>query len=478
MDKKDYTNYLTIVHEFYNPWISRMQEKKIKLHSDIWTVKENNKALYLPPTVYDIFNQKNSIIWIKKQFNKNLWLEIMEPSDEIKEKLKDNIARQNEVMDTIKLRNEKFNYNCWLIKAWTWVWKSVLAIKITKYFDCNTLILVSNLKLLWELINRFEEFTWWKPAQYWWGKKEIDVITICTKSSFSKDYKKICSKENFQTIIIDECHEWFSDNFRLAINESFHEVSLFWMSATPFTPMLEQQHLERYFGAIIDVMDWYDYKPDFEIINYKPWKICIEWIESPDYIFEDYPELRWLMAQDSIRFNYQIKKLWELFQTRKCIIVLTDRTLEADNFTERLWKWDLIKFNLIKITWETKISDDEIQLEEAKKNWKKTIIIWSIKKIWTWFDHPPTDTIFLASAIKWKSTTEQAIWRSLRKFDKLNPLVVIWNDEALKGQKLEKLKTIKKVYWVTKNEIKFFNIWDHRVAHEKMKLDFTDVTQK
>lgn len=470
-------DYLTIIHEFYNPWTSRMQEKKIKMYSEEW--KGKNKQLFMPPTTQDIFYLNNDTPLFKKDFKEELWeLHLEEPSEEIKIKLKDNIKRQDEVMDTIRLRNEKFYYNCWLIKAWTWVWKSVLSIKITKYYKCNTLILVSNTKLLWELINRFYEFTWLKPAQYWWGKKEIDAITICTKMSFSKDYEKICDDTKFETVIIDECHEWFSDNFRLAINKSFSQINLYWMSATPFTPMLEQEHLERYYGRVIDVMDWYDYKPDFEVINYKPWKVCIWWKEEPDYIFEDYPELRWLMAEDTVRFDHQMKKLWELFQKRKCIIVLTDRTLEADNFTERLQKWDQTKFNLIKITWETKTANDEMQLKAAKENWKKTIIIGSIKKIWTWFDYPPTDTIFLASAIKWKSTTEQAIWRALRKYDKLNPLIVIWNDEALKGQKLEKIKTIKKVYWVDKKEIKFINIWDHREAHEKMKLDFIDITKK
>lgn len=474
MENWVYKDFLTIIYEYYNFWVWQVIEKKIKFYSEEWKWKD--KKEYMPPTIQDIYYQTQNVPLFKKDFQQALWtFELDEPSEEIKEKLKENLARQDEVMKTIKLRNEKFNYNCWLIKAWTWVWKSVLAIKITWYFWCNTLILVSNVKLLWELKNRFKEFTWWEVATYGWWKKEIDSITICTKKSFSTDYEKIQSEWKFETIIIDECHEWFSESFRLAINKSFKQVNFFWMSATPFTPELEQKYLERYFWKVIDVMDWYDYKPDFEIIDYKPWKVKIKWELSNNYIFEDYAELRNLLAEDEIRFEEQFKILKDLYLKRNAIIVLTDRILESNNFYDRLAKWDTSKFNLIKITWETNTIDDENQVKEALNNWKKTIIIWSIKKIWTWFDFPPADTVFLVSAIKWKSTTEQAIWRILRKHNKLNPLVIIWNDESLRGQKLEKLKTIKKVYWVDKNEIKFIELWDHREAAEKFKLDFNSI---
>lgn len=476
MSLNSYKNFLTINYEYYNFWVSRVVEKSIKLYSEEKIWKE--KIEYMPPTIIDIHSQLFNTPIYKKQFKEMLWdIYIEEPNDQTKEKLKKNIERQNEVMDVIKLRNEKYNYNCWLIKAWTWVWKSVLAIKIAQYYKCNTLILVSNIKLLTELKDRFFEFTWLTVWVYGWWKKEIESITICTKKSFSTDFDEICKEWQFETIIIDECHEWFSELLRFAINKSFKQVNLYWMSATPFTPELEQEDLEKYFWKVIDVKDEYDYKPDFEIVNYKPWKIRLKWIESDQYIFEDYPELRSLLAEDEIRFEEQIKILKELYKNRNSIIVLTDRILESNNFYDRISRWDTTKFNLIKITWETNSVDDQENLKKALENWKKTIIIWSIKKIWIWFDFPPADTVFLASAIKWKSTTEQAIWRILRKHDKLNPLVVIWNDEVLKWQQIEKIKTIKKVYWVKKEEIKFIELWDKRMPHEKIKLQFTDITK-
>lgn len=390
---------------------------------------------------------------------------------------KEDIARQDKVMAAIAQRNEKFWYRCGLIKAGTGVGKSILAIKITRYFEGNTLILVSNLKLLQELHARFLEFTGLDVGIYGGGKKEIELITICTKKSFSTDFEKICKEVNFETVIVDECHEWFSDAFRFAINKSFERANFFGMSATPFTPELTQSDIEKYYWKVIDVKDGYDYTPQFKIIDYSPAKVKIQGKESPWYTFETYAELRGLMSEDEIRFEFQISELKRLYQTRNAIIVLTDRIIESDNFYDRLSTSDTSKFNLIKITWETHIYDDEKSIQEAKANGKKTIIIGSIKKIGTGFDFPPADTVFLVSAIKWKSTTEQAIGRILRKHDKLNPLVVIWNDEALKGQKAEKESTIKKVYWVKKQDIEFVRISDEKEKQKHITFNFTDITK-
>ncbi len=479
MKNDTYKDFLTIVYDYYNFWVERTIEKKIKLYSEEWIW--NNKVEYLSPTIQDVYYQKYNVPLFAKNFKKHLWrFWIRDSTPEELVKYAKNIERQDEVMSIIKLRNEKFNYNCWLIKAWTWVWKTIMWIKISQYFECNTLILVPNSVIMKQFSDSFLDFcvlTIWK---YWDWYKEIEPITVCTKKSFFLDHEKICKEWNFETIIIDECHEWFSEKLRFALNKwfSWKEINLFWLSWTPCTPELDEKDFEKYFWKLIDVKDEYDYKPDFEFIEYKPWKVKIDWEESDRYIFENYAELRWLMAKDEIRFEHQIDKLKELYKERHTIVVLTDRTLEVENFFNRLSKWDNSKFNLIKINWNTKTENDDISIKEAKSNWKKTIIIWAIKKIWTWFDFPQTDTIFMICSIKWKSTIEQWIWRSLRPHDKLNPLVVIWNDESLRGQRIEKLRTIKKEFWIDKKEIKFIQVWDHREAHEKLKLDFIDIIKK
>ncbi len=470
--------FFTIVFEYYNFWQKRSVEKKIKLYSEEGKWKEKKEIF--PPNMDEIYSLHFWQVPEKKEFQRWFWeFAMKEPDPKWAADHAADLARQDKVMEVVKMRAEKYNYNCGLIQAGTGVGKSVIAIKIAQYHQCNTLILVSNTQLLHEMHERFEQLTGMNVGRYGDGYKDIDPITVCTKISFSKDYEKICAPENrFETLVIDECHDWFSDKLRLAINKSFKQANLYGMSATPYTPDMEVEDLERYFGKLIDVKDKYDYTPDFEIIDYKPGKVWIQGKELSEYVYQDYAELRGLMAEDTIRFEHQITKLKELYNDRNCIIVLTDRVLESNNFYDRLAKWDLSKFNLIKITGETDTEEDKKLVKEAMSNWKKTIIIGSIQKIGTGFDLPPGDTVFLVSAIKWKSRVEQAIGRVLRKYEKKNPLVVIWNDEALKWQKAEKEKTIKKVYGVQKSDIKFFQIWDHRMPHEKMTIDFTDITQQ
>ncbi|MDD3302252.1 MAG: DEAD/DEAH box helicase family protein [Candidatus Gracilibacteria bacterium] len=479
MKNDTYKDFLTIVYDYYNFGVERTIEKKIKLYSEEGI--GNNKVEYLSPTIQDVYYQKYNVPLFAKNFKKHLgrfWIRDSTPEELVK--YAKNIERQDEVMSIIKLRNEKFNYNCGLIKAGTGVGKTIMGIKISQYFECNTLILVPNSVIMKQFSDSFLDFCVLTIGKYGDGYKEIEPITVCTKKSFFLDHEKICKEGNFETIIIDECHEGFSEKLRFALNKGFSgkEINLFGLSGTPCTPELDEKDFEKYFGKLIDVKDEYDYKPDFEFIEYKPGKVKIDGEESDRYIFENYAELRGLMAKDEIRFEHQIDKLKELYKERHTIVVLTDRTLEVENFFNRLSKGDNSKFNLIKINGNTKTENDDISIKEAKSNGKKTIIIGAIKKIGTGFDFPQTDTIFMICSIKWKSTIEQGIGRSLRPHDKLNPLVVIWNDESLRGQRIEKLRTIKKEFGIDKKEIKFIQVGDHREAHEKLKLDFIDIIKK
>jgi len=365
MLRPEQKEFLTISYTFYNFWISKVQEKKIKFYSEEWKWKE--KKEYISPTYEDIYFQSIRVPLLPKKWKTNLDISIQkELTDEEKEIYKESIRKQDEVMEIIKKRNESFNYNCWMIKLSTWAWKSVLCAKMVDYYKKNTLILVNNVKLLHEMIERFEEWFWLTPAQYGDWKKEVDCITICTKTSFSNDYEEICSKEKFDLIIIDEMHSWFTDNLRLAINKSFNQVALYWMSWTTYTQEIQQEDLEKYFWKIIEISDSYNYIPEFEIISYKT---------KERLLFEDYAELRTLLAEDPTRFERQIEKLKELYKERQCILILTDRITEANNFYNRLEVWK-DKFDLIKLTGETDPDDDKKNLEKALNSWKKKIIIW------------------------------------------------------------------------------------------------------
>jgi superfamily II DNA or RNA helicase len=103
------------------------------------------------------------------------------------------------------------------------------------------------------------------------------------------------------------------------------------------------------------------------------------------------------------------------------------------------------------MTGKTNSKDDENNIKRAEnylKFWKQVIIIGTIQKIWVWVDIPFIDTIFLASAIRFKATVIQSIGRGLRLHpSKTDVEVYVWNDlPILRGQRNEKEKTIKSEY--------------------------------
>lgn len=70
------------------------------------------------------------------------------------------------------------------------------------------------------------------------------------------------------------------------------------------------------------------------------------------------------------------------------------------------------------------------------------------------------DSVFLVSAIKFKATVIQSIGRALRKYqDKDKVEVYIWNDlPILRGQRTQKLKSIKEEYGIQENQLKILKI--------------------
>ena len=432
MEIEKIKKFYTIQKKFFDYYNQKLKDITIRLYS-YW---------YMPPTMWSvIWTDRISIIPWK------MWLELKEQSEETKKMFAENIKAQSEIMRIIQKRNEDFWYTCWLIKLETGVWKTNLAIQITHYYNTNTLILVSNKKLLRETIDKFKEFTNFIPYQYGWWKKEIWQLTVCTKKSFILDQTKL---KDFWLIIIDELHEQFTENFRFALNRNFDWkwVALYGMSWTPYTQDLEIKELEKYFWKLIDLQIGYSVIPEFTFLNYH---------NSIDYNFETYHKLKEQLFEDKIRFEKQIEYLEKMKQEHNYILILSDRISEITRLYE---KYEQDKdFYTVLITGKTKIEDDTEKINKALKSWKKILIIGSITKIWTWFNMPILDTLFLISSINFSAKVIQAVGRILRKHsNKTDINAYIWNDEILKKQKNEKLKVVIEEYWVKKEDIKQIEI--------------------
>jgi len=441
LDIKEKRDFYTIIKKEFSFASQKMINK---------TYRYYNGACF-PPTLQYIYPKwnKNTI-----QPKNSISLRQNELPEEIKVRFADNIIIQDEVMRILKKRNEEFNYRCWLIRLTTWKGKSHIILNVAEYYQTNTLVLVHNVKTLQEMYQKFKEYTNVEPWIYGGWKKEIKQITIMTKKSFTMDYNKI--NYFFWLVLVDEAPIGFSKKFWTALNTFFHcknNTALYGLSGTPLKNDLTTEDLEKYFGKIIEVKNqinnWYNIIPKFTMLDYHYYE---------HYEFEWPAELRTAISENEERLLLQIETIHEYIKNRKCLLVLTDRKLEIENFYRELSEDS--NFNLIVMTGDTKVKDDDEQLAKAKANWKPIIILGTIQKVGVGVDIPIIDTILLASAIKFKATVIQAIGRALRKYEgKTDVIVGIWNDlPVLKKQRAEKIKTICSEYWLEKKDITSINL--------------------
>lgn len=388
---------------------------------------------------------------------KTLWMIQKEIPEDVKERFAENIMIQTEVLDRIKTRNEKHHYRCGLINLPTWKGKSHVIMDITEYYQTNTLILVHNTKTLSEMIAKFKEFSNITPTQYGWGKKELWPVTVMTKSSFIRDFKNSFSK--FNLIICDEAPISFNKNFWCTMNKFCHGkkwVAFYGLSWTPQTNELDENDMEKYFWKTIKVEglenNGYNMIPEFHFYDY---------LTKQRLEFETPAEMRTAVFEDEYRMIRQLAAIKYLIGKWKCLLVITDRKLEAEEYMKHIFHSSSAYCFLM--TWNTKVKDDDINIAEAKKridNWENVVIVWTLKKVWVWVDIPFIDTLFLAPAIKFEATVIQAIGRALRKYkNKDKVLVAVWNDlKTYKKQRWLKLKAIKKHYGVDEKDITFYNV--------------------
>lgn len=437
--------FYTIEKKEFNYFAQRMIDKKYKFYTQISKTK-----VILPPTHKFVLNLKRDPLNV----NVNIWFAQNPIPEKIRERFAENIILQRDIMRIIKKRHEKYNYSCWIIKAKTGIGKTHIVMDIIEYLQTSTLILVSNTKLMQEMVQKITEMTNCQPSQFGWWKKEIWDITIMTKSSLIGNRGGSPTIEPhvltlFGCIISDECHQGFTDKFIEKMNISLdgHPIHLYWLSATPYTKDLNENDLEKYFGKIIEVKKDYDFIPRFIFYNYN---------SDKPYDHEHYAELRGLLSEDEDRMWEQMKVMSSNL-SKQCSLILCDRLLEIEWWAEKLSE-KFPDMNIVIITWETNTDDDSRNLKESLSNGKNTIIIGSRQKCSTWFDHPIIDTVFLFSAIKFEATVIQSVWRALRKFPwKEGAKVVVWNDKILDKQRQEKQKAIYEEYGVSYNQIS--NIW-------------------
>lgn len=326
--------------------------------------------------------------------------------------------------------------NDWgIIEMVTWGGKSHIIMAITSLYKKKTLIVTPTKKLVSEMVDKFKEFTNYTPWTYYSDGKAIKDITITTHTSFIKDTLWEKSLEKYDILIVDELDDHCSQDMISAICYSDCNI-LVWLSWTPSRQELNTQDLELIFWPHIKIWT-YQVLPD--TITHYVYKRDV--FEQATVDYTNWNEQRESILRNKRRFTEVVNTIKNIENTSFLTLVLLDRIEEIERFA--------IEFpHAVVITWNTKVKDDETQIEQLKK--VGGIIIWSIRKMYRGVDIPECDSVVIASPIKFQNTVIQAIGRSLRKCDTKERISVsVINDSILKSQRYQQSKACKEAYNIT-----------------------------
>lgn len=361
---------------------------------------------------------------------------------------------QSKILGIIKARSETYNYNCWLVNMKTWRWKSHIIMAVTAYFKVPTLVLCHNKKTLLEMVSKFKEFTNVTPWVYYWDKKDIQPITITTHDSFVLN-EWVLWENDWWLILYDECDYNTSKEMLQSLCMT-NAVYMYWLTWTPYRKDLNNEDLQKIFGKEITVHETVE--QSYNIIP----KICQIKYQSPNrssYQFANWAEQKWCLVNDNDRLDKQISFISHISKTRNTILVLTERVEESENYWNRLYwlPWVIV----LLINGKTKLKDDNEMIDNYVGK-VPTIIIWTVWKMARWVDIPAIDTICLFSALHFRWTTVQSVWRALREYPwKDKVFIYDWCDyPMLSKQAFERRKAYMTEYNLTLNQIKIYDTKD------------------
>lgn len=348
----------------------------------------------------------------------------------------DIILRTEQEFISDKLKNKR----CWLVEMKTWAWKSLTIAKLIQNVWRRTLIATHSLLCLKDLKKTIKRSLWIDAWELSAKKKDVQPITITTHKSLTEKYNDLAWA--FDVIVIDECDRNLTDKMFAALN-IIDANYIFWFTWTPRTKELSLASMQMIFWEHIKFDEsennWYQLLPDIWTFKYRTWM---------DYPYTDWHELKEMLVNDWIRFWMQCQLIYNAFQKwyLKYWLLLVERKEDECNLY-----YDYFNNNtdlpVIMINWDTKVDDDKEWIKMIKEKWK-WLIVWTVWKVWRWADIPMIDWVFLFFPNRFESSTIQAVWRWLRKYEWKSKCILFdrSDDPILRSQLNERKRTYKKEY--------------------------------
>ncbi len=322
-----------------------------------------------------------------------------------------------------------------LIGLQTWWGKSHIIMATTALFKKKTLIIVPTKKLVDEMQTKFSEFTNYQIWVYFSDKKDIKDITITTHRSLNQNPELFRFGE-FEVFIADEADDNVSDMFIKSLALSWAKC-LVWLTWTPKRQQLPPEWLELVYWPKISVWD-YQVTPDKYIQYVYYWSAEEQWMLEHD----NRATKRKQIINNPNRQEKLFSRLNEIVKEKYLTLVLSDRNEDVDLLLE-----NIKHNNIVKITWKTKIKDDNVNIKKLQAEW--WVIVWALRKMYRWVDIPEIDCVVLAAPVKFENTVIQSVGRALRRHkDKKGVEIFSINDNILKTQMYNQSQTVFQEYWI------------------------------
>lgn len=328
-------------------------------------------------------------------------------------------------------------------------WKTHIIFNLLEMFPVSTLILCHNIKVAHETKEKLLQFCNIKEQEISLitsksNDRETKEVTITTHKNFKDNFQIFQGK--FKQIIYDECDVNISfpdrknkGNCMVASIIMSDADIIWWLTWTPYRDNTAPDILTKLFGELIFQPDqennWYNMIPDIIQIKHP----------AKPYLWSTWWELIKLMWEDEERREHQQDTIYKYH--RQCSLVLFDSRAEVDTLFESLSRRAADATTIIKMYWWMSVRETR-ESEQLLRESKNYIIVWTTDMMGRGVDIPSIDTIFMYSALKFKWTIVQAVWRCLRKSeDNKSPIVVDWCDIPLLAKQMrERTKSYKQEY--------------------------------
>ena len=301
--------------------------------------------------------------------------------------------------------------------------KTVTAIALIAEIKLNTLVIVPNLTLLRQWIERLHTFLDVdyackkekdKFGQYHGSKKKLTnyVDVACVDSLLGEEGEEILKR--YGMVILDEVHHFGASSYEQVVRKCYSKY-LYGFTATPKRRDKNERIVYKIIGDIR-----YQYKDNED---------SLDKILKPEFTFftfrsidktTPYSDLLSTLLNDEERNNRIVEDVKRCYKEKHNILVLTDRIGHINILKEKLIDIQ----NVFVISGQLSNIKKREFFNDLAKVKRGFIILSTGKFIGEGFDEKKLDTLFIVSPFRWSGTLEQYVGRLHRESEDKESVVV------------------------------------------------------